>query len=143
MADYTTTVRSPWPPEKAFDYLADLRNFSDWDPGVSRSELVKGAGPGEGAEFDVTANGTELRYRITEFRSPDTVAFEARTRFLTSRDRVTITEDPLGCRVRYDAVLELNGPLGNLDPLLAPVFRRIATKAADGLLEALDGTSRT
>ena len=36
MARYVTTVRTSWAPEVAFGYMADLRNFAEWDPGVRR-----------------------------------------------------------------------------------------------------------
>ncbi len=44
MARYTVTVRTPMSPEDAFDFLADLRNFEEWDPGVERAEQVEGDG---------------------------------------------------------------------------------------------------
>ena len=34
MAKYVTTIRSPRSQQEAFDFMADLRNFEDWDPGV-------------------------------------------------------------------------------------------------------------
>lgn len=39
----------------------------------------------------------------------------------------------------YDAVLQLDGPLGVADPLLGVGFRRIADRAATGLIRVLDG----
>jgi hypothetical protein len=41
--------------------------------------------------------------------------------------------------VTYDAVLQLNGPLGVADPRLGVGFRRNADRAATGLIRMLDG----
>jgi hypothetical protein len=36
MARDVTTIRSPRAAAAAFDYLADLHHFAEWDPGVRR-----------------------------------------------------------------------------------------------------------
>ena len=68
-----------------------------------------------------------------------TVQIEARTRALTSIDRITIADDGEGCLVTYDARLDLNGTRRVLDPLLRLVFGRIGDRAAAGLESTLDG----
>ena len=143
MAHYRTTVTSPWSAEKAFAYLSDLRNFAEWDPGVSEAELIEGSAPGLGARYRVVANGATLEY-VTKSFHPDTEVYVvARSTLLASKDRITI--DPIGgdpsvggCRVTYDARLELNGPLRLFDPLLGIAFRRIGAKADTGLKKHLD-----
>ena len=35
MARYMTRVRTDMAPSEAFAYMADLRNFAEWDPGVT------------------------------------------------------------------------------------------------------------
>ncbi|MDH3293793.1 MAG: SRPBCC family protein [Acidimicrobiia bacterium] len=139
MASYVCVVQSNLSPEEAFAYMADLRNFEKWDPGVSRS-VRNGDTDGLGASYDVTASGTELTYTIVEHEAPTRVVAEARTRLLRSYDVITVEPADDGCRVTYDASLELNGLLGLFDPFLRPVFNRIGDKAADGLESALDGT---
>jgi hypothetical protein len=87
---------------------------------------------------------TTLRYRTTLHQPPHSVLLEARTRALTSIDRITIVGDGDGCVVTYDARLVLNGARRLFDPLLGLMFRRIGDRAAVGLERALDGarTSR-
>jgi len=46
MARYRTTVRTDRPPSDAFAFMADLRNFEHWDPGVRRATQVDGDGGG-------------------------------------------------------------------------------------------------
>jgi carbon monoxide dehydrogenase subunit G len=144
MAHYSTTIASPLPPDAAFTYMADLRNFADWDPGVRRVTQVDGEGGGEGATFDVVVPGPggrdmTLRYITTRYEPNATIQAEARSRLFTSIDRVDVVADGTGTKVTYDADLRLNGPLALLDPALKLLFKRIGDRAAAGLATALEG----
>lgn len=139
MAHYTTTIRTHLSAEEAFDYMADLRNFEEWDPGVKSSVLVTGTEPGEGAAYDVKVTGTELRYVTKSYDRPNRTVVEANSSLLRSYDVIEVTPTAEGCDVRYDATLELNGPLGLADPLLGLVFDRIGDRAAAGMEKALEG----
>lgn len=144
MARYIVTVRTPRSPQEAFDYMADLRNLAEWDPGVKRVTQIEGAGGGASASFDVVvASGRgemTLRYATKQYDEPRLVVIEARSRMLTSIDRVSINADAAsGCLVTYDAELRLNGPLRFADFALKPMFKRIGDRAARGLVVALAG----
>jgi hypothetical protein len=143
MARYVVTVLSPWTASAAFAYMSDLRNFAEWDPGVKRVTQVAGSGGGPNAVFDVVvASGRgelELRYVTKEYEDPRLVLIEARSRLLTSVDRITIAALPSGCSVTYEAVLTLNGPLRYIDAALSPLFKRIGSRAAQGLVTVLAG----
>lgn len=144
MAKYVTTVRTPRSPEQAFAYMADLRNFAEWDPGVRAAEQVEGDGPGPDAAFDVTVDAAAgraltLRYETTDYDAPRSVTVKASSTFFTSLDRIDVTPDGDGSLVRYDAELTLNGPLGVFDRLLHGTFRKIGDRANRGLIRALDG----
>ena len=142
MARYVTTVRSPWSPDEAFSWMADLRNFAHWDPGVKRVTQVDGEGAGADARVDVTVAGVGrdlvLRYETVEFDPPHQVLVVAANAMLTSEDRITVVpEDDGGCSVTYDADLRLSGVLRLADPGLRLVFGRIGDRAAAGLRAAL------
>lgn len=143
MARYSTTVRTPRPPDEAFAYMADLRNFALWDPGVTRVTQVHGEGGGPTSVFDVVVKsvggGTTLQYVTTRYDEPRFVQVEARSSLLTSIDRIDVVPDGEGSVVTYDAELRLNGPLGVFDLGLKPVFKRIGDRAAAGLERALGG----
>lgn len=145
MARYVTEVATSLPPDAAFAYLADLRHFADWDPGVPRSVQVRGDGPGADAAYDVTVAAVPrdlvLRYEVVEHDPPRTLLVVARNAVFTSRDRITVEADGTGSVVTYDAELRLNGPLGLFDPVLRLAFGRIGDRAAAGLRRALDGTA--
>ena len=143
MARYVTKVRTPWSPERAFAYMADLRNFAAWDPGVREVAQTVGEGGGSNGVFDVTIKSTPkdlvLTYRTVRFDPPDVVRAVAENRFLVSDDTIRVTPDGEGSVVEYDAELSLKGVLGVADLGLRLVFGRIGDRAAAGLRTALEG----
>jgi hypothetical protein len=145
MASFRTSVPTAWSPETAFDFMADLRNFAIWDPGVSSVRLVEGDGPGLGATFDVDVHAgprtITLRYVTTEFVRPDRIVVVASTSTLISDDTIVVEPTPHGATVTYDAELSLRGVLRVANPLLAIAFGRIGERAADGLRRTLADTS--
>jgi hypothetical protein len=147
MARYVTKVRTPRSVEEAFAYMADLRNFAEWDPGVTAAVQVEGGGGGPGTAFDVTVQSPgrdlTLRYVTVEHTPPTFVRVVAESRFLTSDDSVTVEADGDQTVVTYQADLMLNGVLGVVDPLLRLMFGRIGDRAAAGLREALEGVEVT
>lgn len=140
MARFTITIRTPWSQERAFDYVADFRNFERWDPGVKSSTLAVGDEPGAGAAYDVKVPGTVLRYETREFERPSRTAIEATSALLHSYDTVQVAPAEDGSEVVYDASLELNGVLGVADPLVGLFFKRTVDKAGAGLAKAMEGS---
>ena len=61
---------------------------------------------------------------------------------LTSSDRIDVTPDGEGCRVRYHAELTLNGPLGVFDAFLKGPFRKIGERAERQRLRELVDAAR-
>lgn len=146
MAQHLISLHSPRPQAEAFAYLADLRNLAAWDPGVRRVTQVAGDGGGSEATFDVVVDALRgelvLRYVTTAYDEPNRVVVEARSRRLTSVDRITVTPSSVaGSVVTYDADLRLNGRLGLLDPLLGLMLKRIGRRAALGLQAELTRTA--
>jgi carbon monoxide dehydrogenase subunit G len=145
MARYVTRVKTPLAAGDAFDYIADLTNFAEWDPGVRRSVQVDGDGTELGAAYDVTVAAVPrdltLRYEVVEYDSPRTSLVVARSAMFTSTDRISVVPDGDGSIVTYDAELTLNGPLRLFDPVLRLAFGRIGDRAAAGLRRVLDGTA--
>ena len=144
MARYVVHVRTPMPPAEAFAYMADLRNFAEWDPGVNQVTQVAGDGAGPESSFDV---GVALPGWTMTLRY-DTVAYDddtttmtafAENALFTSEDTISVVGDGDGSVVTYDAELKLKGLLGLSDPVLALTFNRIGDRAAARLIEALAG----
>lgn len=78
-----------------------------------------------------------LRYVTTDYQPNRTVTVEARSKLLTSIDRIDVEPDGSGSSVTYTAELRLNGPLSVFDLGLRLVFDRVGDRAADGLAEAI------
>jgi carbon monoxide dehydrogenase subunit G len=140
MARYVTKVRTARPAAEVFAYMADLRHFAEWDPGVKKVVQVEGDGAGPDSVFDVSVSGTTLRYRTIEFDAPSSLLVRAESRTLVSTDRVAISETDDGTLVVYDADLRLKSVLGLFDPLMKLAFGRIGDRAAEGLRRVLHGT---
>ena len=141
MARYVTTVRSAKTPTEAFAYMADLRNFAEWDPGVKAVRQVEGSGGGPDSVFDVTVAGPvldlTLRYVTEEHDAPRNLLVVARSSVFTSIDRITVAPDGTGSVVTYDADLRLNGVLRVGDLGLRLMFGVIGDRAAAGLRRVL------
>lgn len=133
MPQFITSVKTSLSPEEAFDYMTDLRNLPDWDPGVSSSEKVDEGDIGQGSSFDVVASGAKLTYVLIEFDRPTRAIAEADNPRLRSYDVISIEPTIDGSIVTWDATLELKGVFKVFSPLLALMFDRIGAKAEAGL----------
>ena len=140
MPRYVATVTTDRSPDEVFAYLADVRNFAEWDPGVDRVELVSGTPGGDDAVYDVTLDrGTTLRYEVTQFVPGHQATLVADNGRFRSVDVVSVERSVDGSVATYDATLTVSGLLSPLSGLLGPVFRGIGDEAAAGLERVLDG----
>lgn len=141
MSKYKVSVESSKSVEEAFAYMADLRNFASWDPGVLTVTQVAGDGAGPESIFDVAVKsvggGTLLRYETVEYDQPGNLLVKARNSTFTSIDRITVVANDEGSIVTYSAELLLNGCLSPFNPLLGLIFTRIGDRAAVGLRRVL------
>ncbi len=141
MAHYSTTVDVAAPAETVFDFLADFSTVVEWDPGVTAAERVTDGPVARGSRFRVTVKigprTLPLTYEITAFDRPKRVVLEAAHTIFRSHDTITVAPTATGCRVTYDALLTLNGPLRVLDPVLAKGFDGVGDRAAAGLQRRL------
>lgn len=143
MAHYQCRVRTPKSAADAFDFMVDVRNFEQWDPGVTAVEQVAGDGPGPQAVYDVTTSngGREMvfRYAVTAFDRPVGYTIVGKKAPFTSTDVISVEPADSGSIVTYIADLTLPFPLSLADRWLQGVFERIGDKAASGLADSLDG----
>ena len=143
MPRYQAVIPSRWSADQAFGYMADFSNAADWDPGVARAAAVARPGTG-GLVFDlvVRSAGRELplRYHVVQ-RAERQITFRAETPLFESVDRITVAPAAGGSTVEYDARLNLRGWTRLFNPVLGPVFHRIAERARRSLAQRLAGTS--
>lgn len=143
MAHYEVTIPTSLSPQEAFDRLAAVERFVEWDPGVTSGEQVEGVAPGVGSAYilkvkSFVGSDLALRYETTSFDSPNRFVIVADAKSLRSDDVITVVPDGDGCRVTYAADLEMKGVFAVVNPLLGLVFKRIGDKAAAGLRTFLD-----
>jgi hypothetical protein len=95
-----------------------------------------------GSSFRVVAvflgNTVDLRYVITAFEPGVRVVFEASTARLHSLDEITVDARGDGTRVVYRSDLRFVGISRTLSPLLGLFFRRLASRAREGLERELN-----
>lgn len=142
MARYVTTIHSTKTPTEAFIYMADLRNFSQWDRNIIKVEQVEGNGGGLHTVFDITIRGlagkpSVLRYKTDEYNEYTNILVKARNTLFTSVDRITVTPTATGCDVTYDAVLTANWIIAPMNLVLGAVFNKVGDAATKGLRKAL------
>src|SRR6476619_4415636 len=80
------TIEIACPPERVFDTLADMRNETGWNSGVSVAELRSEEPVGGGSRFHVVNNKTPYEVTIETYERPSLLVFEA-----TGKPDVTIT----------------------------------------------------
>jgi len=146
MARYVTSVKTALAPAEAFGFMADVRRFAQWDPGVTRAVQVRGEGAGPNAAYELTVKSmgstSVMRYEVKSFEAPRRVLLVAKTSVLESVDEVRVEpSSDGGSVVTYDAQLHLRGALAVFDPLLGLAFKRIGDRAAAGLASALEGST--
>jgi hypothetical protein len=142
MARYTTTIHSTKTPAEAFAYMADLRNFTDWDRNIISVTQVEGDGPGLDTVFDIAVKGiggkpSVLRYTTVEYDEHTNVLVKGHNRLFTSIDRVTVVPTDTGCDVTYDAILTANWIISPMNLVLGAVFNKVGDAATKGLRRVL------
>ncbi len=142
MGRYIETVEAKVPLEKAYAYVLDFTNVPEWDPGVKSSRQVAGAGPGQGAQYEVVApfagRDVTLIYTVTEAVANERIIIEGTSDRSWARDVITFSSDPTTTWIVYEANLGLNGPLKIVEFFLNGTFAKIVKKAAEGLEDTLN-----
>ncbi len=141
MPTYRTVIQTPAEPAEVFAYLSRFDRAEEWDPGVTRGEMVTGEPVGLGSRFRLVARflgrSLPLEYEVVDFVAPERLVLRAETGALRSTDTITCGAEGSGTLVLYEAVLEAKGWARFADPFLAVAFRRIGDRAAAGLRERL------
>jgi hypothetical protein len=143
MAHYEVTISSPLSQQEAFDRLAPVERFVEWDAGITKAEQIDGDGPGVDSTYILTIKGftggpMPLEYKTTAFEAPGRFVIVSDGKSIRSDDVITVVADGDGCQVTYAADLKLKGKLSVINPVLGLVFKRIGDKAVAGLRPFLD-----
>ncbi len=136
MLRYVATIRSVWSAERAFAYMADFRNASEWDPSVVSATALDEGPVREGSGFELRIRSCRrvvpYRYTVTALEARR-ITLRARTGAFDSVDTITVRDAGTGSEITYDATLAVKGALVLVTPLIARTFRRTGN-AADARL---------
>jgi len=128
------TIKIACPPEKVFDTLADMRNETQWNSGVSVAELRSDEPVARGSRFDVVNNKTRYDVTLETYERPSLLVFAG-----AGNPDVTITyklaPSATGTEVSSELDFRPKGLLVVLFAVLAPVIRRSVRKEFASLKE--------
>ena len=132
MLRYVATIRSAWSAERAFAYMADLRNASEWDPSVVSATALDDGPVREGSGFELRIRSgrrvVPYRYTVTALEERR-ITLRATTRAVDSVDTITVRDAGTGSEITYDATLVVKGALVLITPVIARTFRRLGAAA--------------
>ena len=123
------------PPATAFDLMADVRNETQWNDGVSKAELTTDEPIGHGSKF-VTEHGSplgQIESTITVFDRPERLEFAATSKRMDLAISFTFTDAGSGTLVHGTFDPKPKGIMAVLFPLLRPMIRRDMAKQHQNL----------
>jgi uncharacterized protein YndB with AHSA1/START domain len=119
MPSHTITFHLDAPPERVFDYIADIRNEAEWSKDVTSVKLVGDAPIGRGTEFDTVYRGFgAMRLVITEYRRPEGLAIDGDGPRIAMHFEMDLTPDGDGTSVTMTVEMRLRGAFRALEPVL-------------------------
>lgn len=129
--------------EDVFDFLADLRNESRWNPRVISIEQVTPGPVGTGTRFRGIYRGIgRLETVLVACDRPSRIVFRSEGPRADISGTFRLTELADGTDVALDADFQPRGLLRQVAPLLGPVFRHQNAAAAKRLKAALERPTR-
>lgn len=150
MATYRASIEVPVPSGEAFAFVSDFRNAARWDPRVERAEKEPVGPVAVGTRFRLFSRflwiEVALPYEVVELGDLDDhgdldpsrrIVLTGRTWWLRYRDTIEVEAAGSGARLTYHAELLPRGLLRLLDPIVAPVFRRMGDDAVAGIRRLL------
>ncbi|WP_134324908.1 SRPBCC family protein [Cumulibacter soli] len=135
--EFVRTIATPAAPSAVFEYLADFRSTTEWDPGTVDTQLIHGDG-GVGSEYRnlsrFLGRETELIYVVEELRADSRIVLRGQNDTVRVRDTMTITSAAGGgSEVSYRAEFTFSGTARLLTPILWVALRRLVDSAAHDL----------
>lgn len=141
MANYSATIEVPTSPEASFEYLANLANTIEWDPGIAEAARLDDGPIVEGSRFRLVAaffgKRIPLEYQLVTLAPGEELVFVADEKKVHSRDVIRFVPKGSGTQITYDASLSLRGPMKLFDKGLNVAFTNIGDKAIAGLKKKL------
>jgi hypothetical protein len=130
------------PAEEVFDFLADLRNESRWNPRTRQLTLATSGPIAAGSVFRGEYQGLGvLVTTLTEYDRPRRIRFRSEGPRARIDGVFEIAPASQGVDVVLDAEVQPRGLLALLAPMMGPAFRRQNAVAAARLTQAIESGS--
>ncbi len=142
MASYQTLVATALSADRAFAYLADFTNITQWDPGTQSAEQATPGEVGVGTVFQLSVRflgrGVPLEYHVVAYdAAARTITLRADNGSVVATDTITVMPRGTGSVVDYRADLQPKSLAWLFDPPLRLLFRVIAGQGRAGMLREL------
>lgn len=126
----TEDLRIDCLPATAFDLMADVRNETRWNEGVSKAELTTDEPIGRGSTFVSEHGGPlgQIESTITVFDRPERLDFSATSKRMDLAISFTFTDADSGTHVHGTFEPKPRGIMAVLFPILRPMIRRDMAK---------------
>lgn len=140
MPHVVVRITSPRPPAQVLADMADFSHAPEWDPSVVSAVRLDEGPLRVSSRFDLVVRSARrsmpLRYEVTELDEQH-ATLSARTPTLESIDTLSVTSHGEGTIFTYDARLTFVGPWRVFNPMLAVMFRSLASRAEVGIRRRL------
>jgi hypothetical protein len=112
------------PDALAFDLMADVRNITQWNRGVSRSEMKSDQPIGAGSRFETVNRGQTMASTITRYERPQRLEYDVTSKAMDVHGQFEFHSTAGGTKLdmRFDA--SPKGIMKVLFPVLKPLIRR-------------------
>ncbi|WP_019482991.1 SRPBCC family protein [Arthrobacter sp. TB 23] len=135
------TISTPLSPARAFAFLKEFENTSEWDPGTpvveKRSIGPVAVGHRYHAEAEFRGKRQPIGYEVTELREGH-IKLRGENKTLVSFDSIDVVPSGSGSHVTYTAEFQLNGFRRIAQPFLKPAFNTLRDPALNGLRDKLN-----
>jgi len=119
MPSHTITFHLDAPPERVFDYIADIRNEAEWSKDITSVKLVGDAPIGQGTEFDTVYRGFgPMRLVHTEYHRPERLVIDGDGPRIAMHFEMDLAPDGAGTSVTMTVDMRLRGAFRALEPVL-------------------------
>jgi hypothetical protein len=120
MPSHTITFELTEPPERVFDYIADVRNEQTWQTDVRRAEKLTDGPVGDGTVFDTEYRGFgQMTITLQEYRRAEHLAFLGEGQRMWMRFVMDVEPAARGSRVTFLVDMRPRGLFKAFTPLLA------------------------
>ena len=141
MITVTGSVETNLSAEKAFAFLSEFENTSEWDPNTPVMDKITPGPVAVGhkyhAESEFRGKRQTLVYEVIEL-TDNHIKLRGENKTVTAFDSVDVRANGTGSVVTYTAEFSINGPAKIIQPLLKPAFNSLRDPALNGIRDTLN-----